>query len=72
MVIAAAGAIVPAAPAAEVPKRFAVLVGVQAYEHADLRTPPLKYPVSDVTELDRVLRPAGYETQLLTDDTGKT
>jgi formylglycine-generating enzyme required for sulfatase activity len=52
--------------------KYAVLVGVQNYEHSKLREPePLKYPVNDATELAVVLKGAGYEVVLLTDETGK-
>ncbi len=50
-------------------KRYAVLVGVNAYEHDKLET--LKYAVNDATELAGVLQQAGYTITLLTDDTGK-
>ncbi len=51
-------------------EQYAVLVGVENYEHANLRTPLLKYPVEDVTELATLLRAAGYRVVLLTDETG--
>jgi uncharacterized caspase-like protein len=54
------------------PKRYAILVGVENYEHAKLREPnPLKYPVDDVSALAEILEKADYEVLLLTDDTGK-
>ncbi len=54
------------------PKFYAVLVGVENYQHAKLREPePLKYPVEDVSELSEVLVARGYEVITLTDDTGK-
>lgn len=51
--------------------RYAVLVGIEDYEHADLRSPPLKYAVDDAQELGEVLTAAGYQVVLLTDDTGQ-
>jgi formylglycine-generating enzyme required for sulfatase activity len=53
-------------------KRYALLVGVQAYQHVKLREPnPLKYAVADVNELARVLKKSGYVVTLLTDETGR-
>jgi formylglycine-generating enzyme required for sulfatase activity len=52
-------------------RRYAVLAGVEDYEHENLRKPKLEYAVEDVTELGDVLRAAGYEVVLLTDDTGR-
>lgn len=51
-------------------ERYAVLVGVEDYEHADLRSPQLEYSVDDATELAEVLRGYGYRVVVLTDDTG--
>ena len=51
-------------------KRYAVIVGIEDYEHENLRTPPLKYSVDDAEALNTVLSGAGYETILLTDNTG--
>lgn len=54
-------------------KRYAVLIGVEDYQHAKLREPvPLKYAVDDVTELGEILKKSGYEVTLLTDETGKS
>jgi hypothetical protein len=50
-------------------QRFALLVGVNNYQHAKLA--PLKFAVNDVTELSDILKPAGYRVVLLTDDTGR-
>jgi formylglycine-generating enzyme required for sulfatase activity len=47
-------------------KKYALLVGVNQYEHADL--PPLGYAVADVTQLRDVLARVGYEVVLLTAD----
>lgn len=60
-------------PSAVFAANYAVLVGVEQYEHPKLREPvPLKYPIEDVTELGDILKQSGYEVVLLTDDTGKT
>jgi formylglycine-generating enzyme required for sulfatase activity len=61
----------PAASPQDPGKRYAVLAGVEDYQHKSLREPKLEYPVDDVTELGDVLRAAGYEVVLLTDDTGR-
>jgi formylglycine-generating enzyme required for sulfatase activity len=45
-------------------KRYALLVGVNDYDHADL--PKLRYAVNDATVLRDVLAQAGYEVVLLT------
>ena len=50
------------------PKKYALLVGVEAYQHEKLREPALQYPVEDVTELATLLRKQGYEVILLTDE----
>jgi hypothetical protein len=49
-------------------RRIAVLVGVKAYNHADL--PDLEFTERDVTELGDLLRPAGYQVTLLTTTAG--
>ncbi|MFL5327903.1 MAG: caspase family protein [Gemmataceae bacterium] len=56
--------------AAEPPagKHYAVLVGVNKYEHTKL--PELKYAVNDASELSEVLKGQGYVISLLTDDAG--
>jgi hypothetical protein len=61
-------------PPAEVPagKWYALLVGVQSYEHAKL--PDLKYTENDIEELARVLaaRPGGFtNVTILTSSRGK-
>jgi tetratricopeptide (TPR) repeat protein len=50
------------------PKKYALLVGVNNYDHA--RLPPLKYAENDATDLARVLTEAGYEVVLLTGAAG--
>jgi hypothetical protein len=50
------------------PRRFAVLTGVNRYEHADLKT--LKYAENDVVALAKLLRENGYEVVLLTGPEG--
>lgn len=51
--------------------KYAVLVGVEQYQHSQLREPRLQFPIEDVTELGALLQKAGYQVTLLTDDTGK-
>src|SRR5207249_11944496 len=69
LVVAAAATSSPPIAAAD---QYALLVGVNEYQHAKLRDPsPLKYSMNDVTELNDVLRGAGYTVTLLTDATGK-
>jgi sulfatase modifying factor 1 len=64
-VLIAAGAwLVAESPAA---RRYAVLVGINKYEHDKL--PALAYAEADVTELAGILRKAGYEVTLLTGST---
>lgn len=48
--------------------KYAVLVGVEVYEHASLRE--LKYAGDDVTELAASLGKAGYQTIVLTAESG--
>jgi formylglycine-generating enzyme required for sulfatase activity len=72
-VVVSAGALVALAALAlaESPagKRYAILVGVKAYNHADL--PDLEYTERDVEELEKLLKPAGYEVVLLTTAAGE-
>lgn len=49
-------------------KKYAFLVGVEVYEHASLRE--LKYAGDDVAELAAALGKSGYETIVLTAETG--
>jgi hypothetical protein len=56
-------------PAQTEAKRYAILVGVNQYQHA--RVSALSYAVNDVTDLAQVLENAGYEVRLLCDTTGK-
>lgn len=49
-------------------KKYALLIGVNKYEHGKLLK--LEYAVNDATELRDVLKEAGYETTLLTDESG--
>ncbi len=47
-------------------KKYALLVGVNKYEHADMNRPaPLAYAEADVKELADLLRESGYEVDLL-------
>jgi formylglycine-generating enzyme required for sulfatase activity len=50
-------------------KRYAILVGVKAYNHAAL--PDLEYTERDVEELAALLEPAGYKVTLLTTSAGE-
>jgi hypothetical protein len=58
-----------ALPAQTQAKKYAILVGINDYQHA--RLPALSYAVNDVTGLSQVLEKAGYEVSLLCDTTGK-
>ena len=51
------------------PKRYAVLIGVNDYDHPKL--PGLRFSVNDATELAAVLKPAGYDVTLLSDESGQ-
>ena len=51
-------------------QRYAVLVGVNEYDHAKLS--PLKYAENDATAMRDVLKAGGYDTTLLTAALGKT
>jgi formylglycine-generating enzyme required for sulfatase activity len=50
-------------------RRYAILVGVKAYNHADL--PDLEFTERDVEELAALLEPAGYRVTLLTTAAGQ-
>ncbi len=60
----------PALQAQSPGHRYAVIVGIEDYEHENLRTPPLQYSVDDAEALHKVLTAAGYDPVLLTDTTG--
>jgi TPR repeat protein len=47
-------------------KKYAVVVGINRYEHANL--PPLRYAVADAAELGQQLAKVGYDVTALTDD----
>ncbi len=48
------------------PKKYALLVGVNKYEHAVLNAGgPLKYAEADATEMAELLRGSGYEVDVL-------
>jgi TPR repeat protein len=51
-------------------KRYAILAGVEQYEHSKLTL--LEYAEDDVTELGDILTKAGYSVTLLSDAAGKT
>ncbi|HEX3146584.1 MAG TPA: caspase family protein [Gemmataceae bacterium] len=61
---------VPSVASAQEGRRYAVLVGVNTYDHEKL--PALKYAVNDAAELGRLLEKAGYDVTVLSDDAGKT
>ncbi len=61
--------LVPGAATAQEGKRYALLVGVNEYEHEKL--PALKYAVNDAAELGALLEKSGYGVTVLTDETGK-
>jgi formylglycine-generating enzyme required for sulfatase activity len=70
---AGAGLLLPARGQAPAGKKYALLVGVRAYDHADL--PDLKYTENDVEALAKLLRRkgAGFRSvRLLTTRRGKT
>ncbi len=46
-------------------KKYAVLIGINQYQHA--RLAPLKFAVNDIEELNRVLTSQNYLTTMLTD-----
>lgn len=54
---------------AQPPTRYAILVGVNKYQHD--RLPSLNYAVNDVVGLAQVLGQSGYQVQLLCDTTGE-
>lgn len=51
-------------------KRYALLVGINSYQHDKL--PDLLYAVNDAKKLGEVLSRAGFDTVILSDETGKT
>jgi sulfatase modifying factor 1 len=56
--------LVSSLPANAESKKYALLVGINKYEHSDLSK--LDYAEADVTELNKVLGQSGYETAILT------
>ena len=49
------------------PKKYALLVGVNKYDHAEMNRPyPLQYAEADVDDLAQMLRISGYEVDLVT------
>ncbi len=47
-------------------KKYALLIGINAYEHADMNRPEaLKYAEADVIELGNLLKESGYEVELV-------
>jgi formylglycine-generating enzyme required for sulfatase activity len=59
----------PAVPAPASPTRFALVVGVNEYDHDSLHA--LKYAVNDATALRDVLEKGGYRVVLLTEPEAK-
>lgn len=65
--LAAALAALMAFPApAQDPKRYAVVVGINTYQHSGL--PKLNYAEADATDLEKLLKGNKYEVELLTGD----
>jgi hypothetical protein len=65
LALAALTTLLGSAQAAEPGKKYAVLVGVEDYQHPSLRRSRLLYSIEDVTELADLLRKAGYAVALL-------
>ena len=47
------------------PKRYALLIGVTKYQHARMNEPQLEYPEDDAEAVGALLRKGGYEVELL-------
>lgn len=59
--------LVIAFPVSAAPKKYALLIGVNKYDHAEMNRPqPLEYAEADVTEFSELLKSSGYEVDLLT------
>ena len=56
-------ALLPLATAAE---KYALLIGVTTYEHAQMNHTPLKYPEADANAVAELLKSNGYEVRVLT------
>jgi hypothetical protein len=56
----------PAEPVSQIKRRYALLIGVRDYAAGNFRSLP--HTISDVVELDKLLRAAGYTTRLLHSD----
>lgn len=56
----------PAEPVTQIKRRYALLIGVRDYAAANFRALP--HTISDVMELDKLLRAANYTTRLLHSD----
>src|SRR5262245_24586257 len=56
----------PAEQVSQIKRRYALLIGVRDYSSANFR--PLPHTVTDVVELDKVLRAGNYTTRLLHSD----
>jgi formylglycine-generating enzyme required for sulfatase activity len=53
------------ATAADSPKKYALLVGVAKYQHAEMNKPLLEFPESDAKDLGALLKASGYDVDLL-------
>jgi formylglycine-generating enzyme required for sulfatase activity len=51
--------------AAEPAKKYALLIGVAKYDHAELNKPLLQYPEADATALAALLKEGGYQCETL-------
>ena len=47
-------------------QKYALLVGVTTYEHAQMNRTPLKYPEADANAVSELLKSSGYEVKVLT------
>jgi len=63
-IILIAAFVIPSVTAAE-PKKYALLIGVNKYEHAEMNKPELQFAEADVTDLAELLKSSGYEVDLL-------
>jgi len=46
--------------------KYALLIGVTTYEHAQMNRSPLKYPEADAAAVAELLKSSGYEVKVLT------
>lgn len=64
-VIAFVCAAVATAPRADAADKYALLVGVTKYQHANLNDPPLEYPEADAEAIGALLESSGYKIDRL-------